>query len=259
MLILILLLPLNALFLRHKPQDLGLWPDGAKDGELPQGGNERKLQVMDSSWSETEWTLKRASRTGRFWALIIFSFLVAIAIYIVLVHNVRFLVDKGIDKTTAAFVFALTGIICTGFRIFWGWLSDYIGREKTYTLGTICMSTGVCSLILLDVLGERQFVYPFAIFFGAGWGVTAPIMTSIAADLFQGKTFGLIYGFVEGLIGIGGAFGAWVAGFIFDNTQSYQWAFVLAAAVSMLSCLFVWLAAPRKVRQTRKIGAMEQG
>jgi len=50
-----------------------------------------------------------------------------------------------------------------------------------------------------------------------------------------------------------------VAGFIFDNTQSYQWAFVLAAAVSILSCLFAWLAAPRKVRQTRKIGPMEPG
>jgi MFS family permease len=251
-LVLVILLPLNGLLLRHKPQELGLCPDGAKGGESPQGGNERRLQVIDSNWSETQWTLKRASRTGRFWALIIFSFFVAIAIYIFFVHNVRFLVDQGIDKMTAAFAFGIAGIICSIFRIFWGWLSDYIGREKTYTLGTICMSVGACSLILLEISAKRQFVYTFVIFFGAGWGVTAPMMMSVAADLFQGKSFGLIYGIVEGVIGIGGALGAWVAGFIFDNTQSYRWAFMLTAVVTMLSCLFVWLAAPRKVRQTRK-------
>lgn len=255
-LVLMILLPLNGLFLRHKPQDLGLYPDGAKDGGVSQGGNGKKLEAMDPVWSETDWTLNRAIRTGRFWALMIFSFLIALTTYIILVHNVRFLVDKGIDKTTAAFVFGIAGIICSAFRIFWGWLSDYIGREKTYTLGIICLSLGVCSLILLDILGQKQFVYPFIIFFGVGWGVTAPIMMSVAADLFQGRSFGLIYGIVEGIIGIGAALGAWIPGFIFDNTQSYRWAFILAASMIILSCLFVWLAAPRKVRQTRKMAIL---
>jgi MFS family permease len=66
------------------------------------------------------------------------------------------------------------------------------------------------------------------------------------------RGFDLIYGILEGVIGIGGAFGAWVAGFIFDKTQSYQWAFVLAASISIVSCLFGWLAAPRSVRHIRK-------
>jgi MFS family permease len=250
--VLILLLPLNALFLRHKPQELGLYPDGVRDGGSREG---KGRAVSDSTWFETDWTLGKALRTGRFWALMFFLFFAVIAIHIVLVHNVRFFVDKGIDEMTAAFIFALTGIVSSAFRIFWGWLSDYAGREKTYTLGATCILMGVCSLVLLEILGESRFVYPFIIFFGAGWGVTAPMFMSVAADLFQGKSFGLIYGILEGLIGIGAAFGAWVPGFIFDNTESYQWAFVLAASVTILSCLFVWLAAPRKVRQTLKMRA----
>ena len=69
-----------------------------------------------------------------------------------------------------------------------------------------------------------------------------------SADLFKGKIFGLIYGFVEAGIGIAGALGAWVAGFIFDKTRSYNMAFDLAIIVLLLSCAFIWIAAPRKVR-----------
>jgi len=43
-------------------------------------------------------------------------------------------------------------------------------------------------------------VYSFLIFFGIGWGVTAPMFMSVAADLFKGKMFGLIYGIVEGAL-----------------------------------------------------------
>jgi len=81
-----------------------------------------------------------------------------------------------------------------------------------------------------------------------GWGVTAPMLMSVSADLFKGKVYGLIYGFVEAGVGIVGATGAWVAGFIFDLTQSYHLAFILAIGAFMLSCFFIWIAAPRKFR-----------
>jgi len=107
---------------------------------------------------------------------------------------------------------------------------------------------GAGSLLLLESTGTTPFVYPFLVFFGIGWGVTAPMFMSAAADLFKGNLFGLVYGILEGGIGVGAALGAWVAGFIFDRTESYQLAFFLAISVFILSCLFIWLAAPRKAR-----------
>ena len=58
----------------------------------------------------------------------------------------------------------------------------------------------------------------------------------------------LIYGFLEAGIGLAGALGAWLAGFIFDRTYSYTMVFVLVIVVLLLSSVFVWLAAPRKFR-----------
>ncbi|NIS72737.1 MAG: MFS transporter [Proteobacteria bacterium] len=247
-LVLIVLFPLNVFFLRHKPQEMGLLPDGLVARESPQG--ERSNRV-EPGWLETDWTLGKALQKGRFWALLTFAFLLVMPIYIVLVHHVTFLVDNGIDKMKAAFAFAVIGIISSGFRIFWGWLSDHIGREGTSTMGAMCVAGAACTLLLLEKLGEGGFLYPFIVLFGAGWGVTAPMFMAVAGDLFRGRGFGLIYGILEGVIGVGGALGAWVAGFIFDETETYRWAFLLVMFSSVFSCLFIWLAAPRKVRQTR--------
>jgi len=60
------------------------------------------------------------------------------------------------------------------------------------------------------------------LFFRIGWGVTAPMFMYVAADLFKGNAFCLIYGFVKGAIGIEEAFGTWVRRYIFDKTMSYQ-------------------------------------
>jgi OFA family oxalate/formate antiporter-like MFS transporter len=237
------LLPLNALFLRHKPQELGFHPDGLKKGRGPQAS-----AITPSPEAKKDRGLKEIMKTGPFWALFVFPSLAVTGVYVVLVHNVRFLVDQRMDPMKAALIFAMTGVVSSVFRIFWGWLSDRIGRETTYTLGMISICMGVSSLLLINVTGSAGFVYTFVAFFGIGWGVTAPMFMAAAADLFRGKVFGLVYGIVEGAIGIGGAFGAWVAGAIFDRTQSYQWAFFLALVVFSLSGAFMWLAAPRKAR-----------
>ena len=247
-LVLVILMPANAFFLRHKPEELGQLPDGANSADMTKNHHPQDKSIPHQS---NDWTVKEALHTMRFWALIIFPFAALFGIYIILVHNVRFLVDQGVAKMTAAFIFAIVGILSSIFRIFWGWLSDRISRELTYTVGIICACLGVGSLLLFETMGSKVFIYSYAIFFGIGWGVTAPMFMAVAADLFKGRIFGLIYGFLEAGIGIAGALGAWMAGFIFDKTQSYQVAFVLVMVAFILSGIFIWLAAPRKYRGVR--------
>jgi MFS family permease len=244
-LVLIIVLPLNALFLRHKPLEMGQCVDGFEDNTaFNQGGS----CAMEANDTEFRWTSRKVVSSARFWALMTFSFFSIIGIYVVVVHSVRFLVDQGVAKMTAALILAMVGAISSVFRIFWGWLSDRIGREITYTMGISCGFLGVSSLLLFEPFRSPLLIYSFFVFFGMGWGVTAPMFMAVSADLFQGRIYGLIYGFVEAAVGIGAAFGSWVAGFIFDRTQSYQMAFVLVIVCMLLSCIFIWLAAPRRFR-----------
>jgi hypothetical protein len=75
------MLPANALFLRHKPSEVGQYPDGLKLPEPPSSAPHSTNSIDEIA---TEWTLKKAVLSGRFWAWIFFPFLSVVGVYIVL-------------------------------------------------------------------------------------------------------------------------------------------------------------------------------
>jgi MFS family permease len=254
-LVLAIPLPLNALFLKHRPQEMGLLPDGDSQNHLSDG--EHGTIQSDEAFSPSP--LQKVSnpmetfKSLRFWYVILYPSCTTFGVYVIIVHHVRYLVDLGVDKLWAASLLAAIGALSAVFRFLWGWFSDRAGREITFTLGGVCFSSGILFLLLFQYVPSLILLYLFGLFFGAGWGVTAPMFMSITGDLYKGKNFGLIYGMVEGCIGFGSGFGAWVAGYIFDRTQNYFWAFVLAILLNLISILLVWLAAPRKLRKPRSL------
>ena len=80
-----------------------------------------------------------------------------------------------------------------------------------------------------------------------GYGLTS-VIGAIAAEIFQGRHYGAIFGtLMLAAIG-GGAAGPWVTGALYDATGSYTLAFWIAIACCVLSAVAIWIAAPRKVR-----------
>ncbi len=246
-------LPLNAVFLKHKPREVGRLPDGELlPAGLPAGAPKLAGQTVSPPLSpRKEWKVRDLMRTGRFWSLLLFPGCSGCALYIIIVHSVKYMDDLGIEKMWAASLFAAMSAISAAFRFLWGWFSDRRGREITFTLGAACFSSGILFLLLVQYFHSPIFLYLYVVFFGIGWGSTSPIFMAASADLYQGEKFGLIYGLVEGIIGIGGAFGAWVAGFIFDQAQNYLWAFILAILLNQTSVGLIWIAAPRKARPVK--------
>jgi MFS family permease len=248
-LVAIFLLPTNLIFLKHRPQDMGLLPDGkAKLRDNAQAPD--KTDILSDQPHQPQWTISRLSRSVSFYAMVTFPALSIFSVMIVIVHNMRFFVDQGVDRMDAASAFAFVGLVSMIFRVIWGWFTDRVGREITYTIGMVALSMGIACLVLLEKTGHPAYLVLFSILFGMGWGSNAPVFVASAADLFKGPLFGLIYGFVESIIGVAAAFGAWVGGYIYDHTQSYMVAFELAIASALLSAALIWVAAPRKAQRT---------
>jgi MFS family permease len=130
-------------------------------------------------------------------------------------------------------------------------ISDSIGREKSVVIAVIASLMGMLALISVHDTGDMWLLYVYAIGAGFATGLFTPTVIVSFADLFHGKNIGAISALALTGIGVGGAFGPWLGGFIFDRTGSYTAAFAMSMAAIGLSAITVWIAAPRHAAKLR--------
>ncbi|MBI1987576.1 MAG: MFS transporter [Nitrospinae bacterium] len=251
---LLVITPLTAIFLCRRPEEMGLLPDGDREvpearREDPRTGPAKKVEtIVDRQWAETEWTLTKALKTLRFWAVVANLMFFPFGLYAVMMHQVQHAVDVGFSITVASSAFALVGLMGTLGKFGWGFLSDYIGREMTYTLGALCNMLAILLLMSVSDPSQLWLLYAFSLLFGLSYGIAQPLITAVMADLFQGPSLGRIFGSAGIGVAIGGALGPVFSGYLFDTTGSYHVAFAVAIAGVALAAGAMWVASPRKVR-----------
>ena len=246
------IVPQAALLQVGRPEELGLKPDGAEGTTDPDASRKtprRQPVVVDPEWVSRPWSLASAMRTPRLWLLTASICLTILANQMLWVHQVAFLVDGGCEKMLAASVAGLAGLLSIPGKILWGGVGDRLGRELSLTLGAVAMVLGILLLVLTRIVPAQWLLFIYAAAFSTGYAAASITVSAATADLFAGRNFGSIYGFVCMGQGVGGAFGAWVAGFIFDVSGSYLAAFALGAASFAAGTALLWAAAPRLVRR----------
>ena len=244
--ILVLLVPLN-LLLARRPEDLGLLPDG-ETVQASGAARGRAANVVDARWTAIDWTLGRAVRTTRFWAISLGYFTALFSWYAVQVHQTKYLIDIGFSATYAAWALGIVSLAGIPGQIALGHLSDRIGREWVWTVGSFGFALCYVSLLALGHSPTAPLLYLMVISQGMlGYGITS-VVGAIPAEIFQGRHYGTIFGSLMLASIAGGATGPWVTGLIHDATGSYALAFWIAIGCTVFSAVMIWLASPRKVR-----------
>ena len=237
-----IVIPMVLLLFYSRPEQRGLAPYGAE--ALQYRVNEGRAR----SNASMAWTLSQVLRSYRLWMLFLSLMLYwGIGNYMVVAHQVRFAEDMGYSSAFAASVFGFSGIFLVLGMLF-SFLADRLGREKTLTLATISSIISLFILILIQDNSQPWLLYIHALLFGFGAGLVSPIFAAGTADIFYGKNFGAVFGIVVAGMGVGGAIGPWLGGFIYDVFGSYFWAFIVCIATFCMACLCFWIAAPRKGR-----------
>ena len=242
----VVLVPLNAVFQRGRPEDLGLRPDGDAAAVGTPGGH--PSNVVDPAWVAVDWTLARAVRTARFWWLALAFFGALFAWYAVQVHQTKYLIEIGFDPAVAAWALGLVGLGGIVGQIGLGMLSDRIGREWAWTIAGLGFAVCYALLVALAHHPTPALMYSMVLVQGVlGYGL-ASVYGAIPAELFQGRSYGAIFGVLGLVSGLGTGAGPFVTGLVHDATGSYALAFWMAIGWCLVSIVAVWLAAPRKVR-----------
>jgi MFS family permease len=247
--------PLILIFQRQRPADKGLQdhPEVASGRPATPGLSKRKVVVIDQEWASTDWTLRSAGRTYRFWSLALLIAVYSGGLFVIVVQVVAYLKSAGVDPLVAASFIGLQGLLSSAGSFFGGALSDRIGREKTMTLSIAIFILGIIALGLVESIHSTSLLYGYAALFGVGFGMAFPTVMASTADLFQGKHYGSIFGAINFIGGIGQAVGAWLGGYLYDTTHSYRVLFSATIGAVALSTVFIWTARPGKVRVVRSV------
>ena len=232
----------SALFLRRNSEEMGCHVYGV---EAPQReSNADHKQRTNDIAPEDGITLRDAAHTRPFWMLFSIYFLFIFCVQMIMLHLVNYTTDLGITSRVAATLISVVGAANIVGRLVMGTLSDRIGNINAVFICCIILMT---SLLWLIFAKELWMFYLFAIVFGFAFGGLVPQMPAL-----MGKFFGLraeteLVGAIYAGSLIGGALGSWMAGQIFDATQSYQVAFIIAVIASLFNVIIALMLKKVKI------------
>jgi predicted MFS family arabinose efflux permease len=187
-------------------------------------------------------TLAKAMRMESFWLLVAAFFFGNVCSQTLHVHQVAFLVDKGMAAMVAASVVGVVGVASIVGKTGGGWLSDRVERELVYVAGIAIMAASALALLALGASPSVWAAYGYAVMLGVGYSVTATLTPAMMSDRFSGQHFGAIVGI--GLMGsaAGSALGPWLAGTLYDASGSYTLPLVIAVGCAALAGAAGWRA-----------------
>ena len=222
-------IPLSLLFIRTRPSEMGLHPDGDKEPvgvpeDATRRGGEREGR-----------TLKQAMRTRTFWLIAVSFCGYAFASMGVLQSTVPFLEDIGYPVATAASALGALGFGSAVGKIFFGWLCDRMPANRAFAIGAALLLASV--LVVLNVRANSSLVliWTYALLFGLGAGAWLPTLSVLASVNFGLLFYGAVFGALNLAQSLGTATGPLFAGLMHDATGSYMTAFTVAAVLLALS------------------------
>jgi MFS family permease len=168
-------------------------------------------------------------------------------------HVVAYLADLGFEKLLAAFLLGLIGFMRIVGTFVWGYVSDRMGREKSYGVSILITLIGLACLLTINGDSSPWFVYAATVLYGLGHSAGNPTYGAVIGDIFAGRNVGTIFGFLEIGFGLGMAFGSWAGGIAYDLTGSYRLAFGLALLSFTVSFVAIKSSTAWQRRQARKM------
>jgi len=180
-------------------------------------------------------------RTRQFWLFCAMQFMLLSCLMTIPVHIAIHAEDLGFDATTAAAVLSSIGAVSILGRLTLGWGIDQIGGKRGYIF---CFTLLLISLLLLRHIDEPRYLFGFALLYGFAHGGFFTVISPTLAEYFGMQAIGTIFGAVVFFGALSGSAGPLIAGWIFDSTGSYDWAFVVLASFAAMGLVLAFRLRP---------------
>ena len=142
----------------------------------------------------------------------------------------------NVGATALAIALSLNPI-CNGIgRIFWGWISDHMGRERTMFVAFFLQSIFLVSVVTVGRTGDVWFVISMALVF-VTWGELYVLFPAVLADMFGARHAASNYSMLYSTKGVASILAGGLAAQLFESTGTWDYAFYGSAALALCSAL----------------------
>ncbi len=142
--------------------------------------------------------------------------------------------NVGAAPLTVALV--LTPLANGSSRLLWGWVSDYMGRERAMFTAFLLQAIFLVGATTLGRSGDTLFVVLMVLVF-LTWGELYALFPAVLADLYGTKNSALNYSFLYSAKGFAALLGSGIAASLFEKTGTWNYVFFGSAALALLSAL----------------------
>ena len=184
--------------------------------------------------------MRQILRHPSVWCLVMARLLATMGNHLTQVHMVAFFMAAGYNPLLAASAMGAVGLVGLLGRPLSGTLSDVLGREVVYTVGSGMQIGGIVALL---TLGYGQRLWPILLFValnGLSDGIGGLVVGAKAADLFPTRALGTVMGLVQMGRGLGIMVGPLLGGWLFDLQGHYGAAYLLAVALVCVAIGCMW-------------------
>ena len=230
------------IFVRRRPEDIGLRPDGDVSGPNTDASVTNHAPVDSPTITEgAAWTRGQALRLPTFWLLVVTFGIASVGIAGLNLHIFSYVTDIGYSPLIAASFMSTIAVTQLGSTLVWGMLADRFDIRKVSCIQFLIQGVGLITAITSQNI---QVTYVGFFLYGTGLAGSFVLREVIWANFFGRNSLGTVRGLSLFFSNLFAASGAPFFGFLHDVTGSYNLSFMIFSCALFTSSLLILLARP---------------
>jgi len=236
----------------RRPEYYGMMPDGVhfQNGRMNYDADHEAVINRGVEYAaevqEVEFTLRQAMKTPAYWLLILVMAVYGLVAPAINIHCIPFLTDRGISVVLAATMMAIMIGASIPSRYIGGLIADRVDIKHLRYAMAASYFLQALGLIIFLFHQSIVMIYVWFILYGIGMGSAITLNPAITARYFGRKAFGSIRGTSVFFLTPVGVVAPIYAGWVYDSTGQYISAFIIFAALLVVSAAILPFVKPPK-------------